>query len=51
MFMPTINYFRLIICEYDSANRNEAIGNDTKVAKESYEGLPVYQLIKINAKR
>ena len=42
MLMSTVNYLRVIDCEYDAAKRNESYKKDHN-GKEAYESLPIYQ--------
>ena len=34
MLMPTVNYFRVVKCEHDAANRNESYRKGHRTAKE-----------------
>ena len=50
MLMPTVTYRRGSDCE-DDVKRRTAIGKNTKVARETYEGLPIYKSSKINLQK
>ena len=43
MFIPTVNYLRVIDCEHDAEDRNERYRKDHQNGKEADEGLPIYQ--------
>ena len=48
--MPTVNYHRILNCEYDRADiTNKGLRNELqKSKKKAYEPLPVYQLDILN---
>ena len=52
--MPTVNYLRVTDSELEAANRfkvKELLERPPKGQEEAYEGLPIYQLIKITLQR
>ena len=46
--MPAVNYLRVVDCKHDAANWNESYRISHRNKDEAYEGLPIYQSIKIN---
>ena len=45
MFMPRVNYIRVIDCEHDAANKNESSKKTTKMPRENLWKL-IYWSIK-----
>ena len=50
--MPTVNYFRVIDCEHNAANRKKTYKKDHQnVKRKIYKGLLIYESIKVNLQR
>ena len=50
--MHTVNYLRVIDCTHDAAKYNEELQErPAKQQEETYIGLPMHQLTKLNLKR